>query len=111
MVAGAIAIFIIIKTCGSQKTTEKKETRSEVKPEGPFTKEEVAKHNSPDDAWIIIDGKVYDITDYIDIHPGGEAILGPLGGDASKGFHGPQHPVTVFDVIPEYFIGELKKSQ
>ena len=40
-----------------------------------FTLEEVAKHDNEDDCWMVINGKVYDVTDYIDDHPGGDVIL------------------------------------
>jgi len=65
-------------------------------------------HNVPKDAWIIVDNKVYDITSYVDSHPGGDSILNYIGGDSSEGFHGPQHPSTVWDVIAEYYIGDLQ---
>lgn len=51
-----------------------------------FTAEEVAKHNKSDDAWIIVRdrqtgvSKVYDVTSYVDEHPGGESILNNAGG-------------------------------
>jgi cytochrome b involved in lipid metabolism len=32
---------------------------------------EVKKHTSADDAWIVFNGKVYNITRYLDFHPGG----------------------------------------
>ena len=70
-----------------------------------FTTGQVARHNKREDAWIVVDGKVYDVTEYVDIHPGDDAILNFVGGDSSKGFHGPQHPVSVWDVIAEYEIG------
>lgn len=74
-----------------------------------FTAEQVSKHNKEDDAWIIVDGKVYDITDYVEDHVGGDAILRNAGKDSSEGFHGPQHPPTVEDVIKRFYIGDLKK--
>lgn len=39
-----------------------------------FTLEEIAKHNKQDDAWIILDGNVYDVTSVLEWHPGGEIL-------------------------------------
>ena len=52
--------------------------------------------------------QVYDVTDYVDFHPGGDAILRNAGGDSTAGFHGPQHPPTTIDLLREYYIGPLK---
>ncbi len=55
---------------------------------------EVAKHSTPDDCWTAIEGTVYDLTSYIQRHPGGAAALSNLCGiDGSSAFrsqHGTQ---------------------
>jgi len=35
----------------------------------------VARHHTRSDLWIIIHGKVYDLSSFLDIHPGGDQIL------------------------------------
>jgi len=37
-----------------------------------FTKEEVARHNTRQDTWISVNGKVYDFTNFQYEHPGGQ---------------------------------------
>lgn len=49
-------------------------------PQKQFTRAEIEKHDSEDDCWIVIDGKVYDATSVLSWHPGGKApILGHAG--------------------------------
>ena len=51
-----------------------------------FSAEQVAEHCTQDDCWIIIDGKVYDVTSYIPRHPGGAMIYVKAGGDCTHLF-------------------------
>ena len=44
-------------------------------PSRTITRAEVAKNNTEDSLWFIIDSKVYDVTDFVDAHPGGEFVL------------------------------------
>lgn len=51
-----------------------------------FTTEEVASHDTNQDCWTIISGDVYNLTDYINRHPGGSEILRACGADATTLF-------------------------
>ncbi|KAI9568284.1 acyl-CoA dehydrogenase/oxidase [Boletus coccyginus] len=56
-----------------------------------FTVEEVAQHNTPDDLWVVIDAKVYNLSRFKDLHPGGIAVLldeEVAGQDATEAFYG-----------------------
>lgn len=37
--------------------------------------QEVEKHNNRQSCWVIIEDQVYDVTDFIDEHPGGPGIM------------------------------------
>ncbi len=56
-----------------------------------FTAQEVATHNSVESCYTIVEGVVYDLTNWIAQHPGGqEAIKGMCGVDGTAAFRG-QH--------------------
>ncbi|KAK9776277.1 putative FMN-dependent dehydrogenase-domain-containing protein [Seiridium cardinale] len=62
--------------------------------------DEVQRHKSADDCWIIIKGQVYDITEFIGSHPGGEhVILDQAGKDATETFS-MLHPPDAIDTLP-----------
>merc|ERR1712060_775035 len=49
---------------------------------------EVAKHKHQHDLWCVINGKVYDLTNFASLHPGGpKPILSWAGRDASKAWN------------------------
>ncbi|XP_042394096.1 cytochrome b5-like [Zingiber officinale] len=73
--------------------------------------DEVAKHNVAKDCWLIIDGKVYDVTPFIDEHPGGdEVLLAVTGMDATNDFEDIGHSSTARDMMAKYYIGEIDPS-
>ena len=52
-----------------------------------YTRAQVHEHRTKDDLWLVIDGKVYDVTMFQEEHPGGAAALQAYGGaDASQAF-------------------------
>lgn len=51
------------------------------KPGKLLSLEEVKRHTSEEDCWIIVHGKVYDVTSFLDEHPGGfDIIISNTGG-------------------------------
>ncbi|KAJ5811342.1 hypothetical protein N7474_007643 [Penicillium riverlandense] len=57
-------------------------------PSPTLTRAEVAKHNTEESLWCIIDHRVYDLTDFVDAHPGGSVVLAQVAGqDATTEFY------------------------
>ena len=77
-----------------------------------ITLEEVAKHNTADDVWVILNGKVYDCTKFLPDHPGGKkAIMVFAGKDASEEFNMLHAPNVLTKYLPaEACLGNLAPS-
>ena len=73
---------------------------------------DVATHNHPDDCWIVIDGKVYDVTKFMEDHPGGPKPLALYAGkDASEEFTMVHHPDIIKAYGELYRVGVLEGSE
>lgn len=57
-------------------------------PAQTYTRDQVRQHTADDSTWCIIDSIVYDLTDFLDAHPGGESVLRQVAGqDATSAFY------------------------
>ncbi|KAI5832477.1 cytochrome b5 [Schizophyllum commune Tattone D] len=69
---------------------------------------EVAKHTSRNDCWVIFDGEVYDVTNFLDKHSAGaESILKNAGKDVTPMFVHFHKPGTIDKLLAECHIGTL----
>ncbi|MEO5745135.1 MAG: cytochrome b5-like heme/steroid binding domain-containing protein [Terracoccus sp.] len=70
------------------RSTASPTTRPKASGPAAFSLANVGKHGSASSCWAAIDGGVYDLTRWIDAHPGGsDAILGICGTDATAAFN------------------------
>ena len=69
--------------------------------------------NNSQKCWVVIKGKVYDVSKYLQDHPGGEQILLNNSGtkDATAGFEQAEHTQGAQDKMQTMLIGEYQKTQ
>lgn len=76
-----------------------------------YTAEDVAERSSPSSCWVSRDGKVYDITQFLNDHPGGDDIvLKYAGSDVGQVMKDPvehEHSESAYDMLDEFVVGRL----
>lgn len=87
----------------------------EQKTESPEKKiyrlEEVQKHKTSSSLWIVIHNQVYDVTQFLDEHPGGEEVMIEQGGgDGSESFEDVGHSSDARELMKDYYIGDLAEE-
>jgi 4-hydroxysphinganine ceramide fatty acyl 2-hydroxylase len=80
-----------------------------------FSLKDVSRHCSEQDAWVVVDGRVYDVSGFLPSHPGGLDVLhGHLGTDVSEILRSPdyhRHSSTAYQILEQCCIGVLKDAQ
>jgi len=85
-------------------------TPSNSKPLKLISWKELELHNVKTDCWLVVRGKVYDVTKWIDTHPGGTDTIVLNGGkDATQLFEA-YHPLRVTQILERYLIGQIEGS-
>ncbi|KAF7302154.1 Cytochrome b5 heme-binding domain-containing protein [Mycena indigotica] len=73
--------------------------------------EELRAHNSKESLYLLIHGKVYDCTKFLDEHPGGDEVMtAESGQDATEAFEDVGHSDEARDLLPGMLIGELEEN-
>ncbi|KAI4970603.1 cytochrome b5-like [Hordeum vulgare subsp. vulgare] len=75
-----------------------------------FSPSDVSLHASTKDCWVVIHGKVYDVTKFLEDHPGGEDVLlhASASGDATEAFEDVGHSTSAISMMSSYLIGSIK---
>ncbi|XP_027854859.1 fatty acid 2-hydroxylase isoform X1 [Xiphophorus couchianus] len=78
-----------------------------------FTEREVARHSTKDSCWVLLGTRVYDVTAFLRMHPGGEALIRSRAGkDLTQVMEGPphRHSPNARRWLEQYYIGELDRE-
>ncbi|XP_033153702.1 cytochrome b5 reductase 4 [Drosophila mauritiana] len=78
----------------------------------PVSRTELARHNKVDDAWMAIRGRVFNVTRYMDFHPGGvDELMRGVGRDATKLFDEVHAWVNYPQLLGKCYVGPLKENE
>lgn len=76
-----------------------------------FTREKVLESSSKHSLLCIIDAKVYDLTDFVDAHPGGAFVLQQVSGkDATVDFYN-LHRQSVLQQYSDLCVGSIQNEE
>lgn len=77
-----------------------------------YTFEEVRQSNSKSNTIIVIHDKVYDVSEFLNEHPGGEEVLlDHAGKDASEDFNDVGHSSDAIALMNKYQVGEIVAAE
>ncbi|KAJ6261300.1 hypothetical protein Dda_3969 [Drechslerella dactyloides] len=72
---------------------------------------ELLSHDTKEDLYVAIHEKVYNVTRFVDEHPGGEEVLLDVGGqDATEAFEDVGHSDEAREILSGYLVGDLKRG-
>ncbi len=100
------------QTTNSPVSTEQTTQQTESNQSQTYSLDEIKRHDNDEDCWIIIENKVYNVTNFLSEHPGGADRISPYcGEDATQAFNTKDgegsHSSTARNLREQYLIGSL----
>ena len=81
-------------------------------PSKRISRAEISENNNADSLWCIIDHRVYDLTDFVDAHPGGSVVLSQVAGqDATQAFYNLHRQEVLQKYAPQLCIGLVEAEE
>ncbi|THH12364.1 hypothetical protein EW145_g17 [Phellinidium pouzarii] len=72
---------------------------------------ELQEHTKKDNLYVLLHGKVYSVSKFIDEHPGGdEVILAEAGKDATEAFEDVGHSDEARDILKDLLVGSFEEG-
>ncbi|KAK9992760.1 hypothetical protein SO802_022463 [Lithocarpus litseifolius] len=76
-----------------------------------YTLAQVSEHNNRQDCWLVIEGRVFDVTKFLEDHPGGdEVLLSATGKDATDDFDDVGHSSSARAMMDEFHVGDIDSA-
>jgi len=109
-IAISLLLAVLLAGCGenSSNTGTNGSAAAAASTAAPVAAADLAKHNTASDCWMAISGKVYNVTDFVPKHPGGDAILQGCGQDATALFQGAHHSDRAASMLDRFYVADLK---
>ena len=111
-----VAFWAVVLTIAGLYAMDHKEAAEANGDELPaYTWDEIAEHDSLDSCWKVINGKVYDFTNYIPDHPTPPEVMERWCGKESseamrtKGY-GRDHSAAAWAMIDDYLVGTVAED-
>ena len=76
-----------------------------------YTMTEVAEHCTRANAWVVIDERVYDVTRFVDEHPGGVGPMVNLAGTDCTDVFANYHAARIYKMLPAFLVGRVASGE
>eukprot|EP01129_Flabellula_baltica_P013234 TRINITY_DN610_c1_g1_i2.p1 TRINITY_DN610_c1_g1~~TRINITY_DN610_c1_g1_i2.p1 ORF type:complete len:409 (+),score=38.52 TRINITY_DN610_c1_g1_i2:491-1717(+) len=82
-----------------------------------ITLSELRDHNTRSSYWVSIDHKIYDLTDFLSTHPGGESLPMQVAGQDGSALFYATHSLRTREILfskgfrARYYVGDLERKQ